>query len=86
MNNEKKSINLAGDEDLLKKKWTNINLSDQAVAALIAGFQKCLLEQSDIVPILREFVFARHMDTNELHILNPPTNIKLDAAESGDDE
>ena len=81
MDDKKNSIDLTGDEDLLKTKWSNISLSDQGVAALISGFQKCLLEQTDIVPMLRGFVFARHMDTNELHVLNPPTNIKVENEE-----
>jgi len=52
--------------------WNGIVLSDQAIATLMAALQKGLFEQSDIVPILKDLKWARHMDTNELHVLNPP--------------
>jgi hypothetical protein len=46
------------------------NLSDQALGALMMALQKSLLEQSDIVPMLKDFEFVSTMDG--LKILNPP--------------
>ena len=44
--------------------------SDQALGALMMALQKSLMEQSDIVPVLKEFQF---IDTEAgLEILNPP--------------
>ena len=45
-------------------------LSDQALGALMMALQKSLLEQSDIVPVLKDFQFV---DTEGgLEVLNPP--------------
>lgn len=45
-------------------------LSDQALGALMMALQKSLLEQSDIVPVLKDFKF---IDTEGgLQVLNPP--------------
>ena len=45
-------------------------LSDQALGALMMALQKSLMEQSDIVPVLKEFQL---IDTESgLEILNPP--------------
>jgi len=47
-----------------------LQLSDQALGALMLALQKSLLEQSDIVPVLKGFEFV---DTVVgLEILNPP--------------
>ena len=47
-----------------------MNLSDQALNALMTSLQKCLMEQSDIVPVLKNFEFV---DTEDgLWIKNPP--------------
>ena len=35
-----------------------MNLSDQAVGAVMMALQKSLLEQSDIVPVLKGFDFV----------------------------
>ena len=56
-----------------QEDWSGVVLSEQAVSTLMVALQKCLLEQSDIVPILKDLKWARHMDTNELHVLNPPS-------------
>ena len=45
-------------------------LSDQALAALMMALQKSLMEQSDIVPVLKGFQFV-NAETG-LEILNPP--------------
>lgn len=58
-----------------------MKLSNQAMGALMLALQKCLMEQSDITEILKEFDFALvGEDQNELVILNPPT-VKVDAEE-----
>lgn len=53
-----------------------MKLSNQALGALMLALQKSLLEQSDIVPILKGFNF-KVGDKNELFVMNPPT-FKID--------
>ena len=48
-----------------------MKLSDQAMGALMMVLQKCLMEQSDIVPMLKELDFVK--DGDELSVENPPT-------------
>ena len=48
-----------------------MRLSDQALGAVMMALQKSLLEQSDIVPVLKEFNFV--LDGEELSVANPPT-------------
>jgi len=48
----------------------DMHLSDQALGALMMALQKSLLEQSDIVPVLKGFNF-RLSDTG-LMVMNPP--------------
>tara|TARA_R110000803_G_scaffold200270_1_gene264580 strand:- start:1718 stop:1909 length:192 start_codon:yes stop_codon:yes gene_type:complete len=45
-------------------------LSDQALGALMMALQKSLMEQTDIVPLLKGFQFV-NTDTG-LDIMNPP--------------
>mgnify|MGYP001371141254 CR=1 FL=1 len=53
-----------------------MKLSNQAIGTLMMALQKCLLEQTDIVPILEELDFQ--MDKSEnLSVLNPP-NFQID--------
>jgi len=53
-----------------------MKLSNQAMGALMMALQKSLLEQTDIVPILKDFNFQ--VDEDEcLKVLNPPS-FKLD--------
>jgi len=47
-----------------------MKLSDQAMGALMMALQKSLMEQSDIVPVLREFEF-KNSDSGLL-VMNPP--------------
>ncbi len=47
------------------------NLSDEALGAVMMALQKSLLEQSDIVPVLKGFNFKVNED-NELLVMNPP--------------
>tara|TARA_R110000824_G_scaffold254086_1_gene443096 strand:+ start:237 stop:431 length:195 start_codon:yes stop_codon:yes gene_type:complete len=55
-----------------------MKLSDQALGALMLALQKSLLEQSDIVPVLKNFDFVTSEEgQSELMITNPPT-VKFD--------
>ena len=56
-----------------------MRLSDQAVTALMMALQKSLLEQTDIVPVLKSFDFQKSSETKrwgtksgELEVANPP--------------
>ncbi len=48
-----------------------MKLSNQAIGAIMMALQKSLLEQSDIVPVLKNMNFAE-MDNGELLVENPP--------------
>ena len=48
-----------------------MNLSDQALGAVMMALQKSLMEQSDIVPVLKGFNFVED-DSGALAVLNPP--------------
>ena len=57
-----------------------MKLSNQAMGAIMMALQKSLLEQTDIVPVLRSFEFSKAPNTNrwgtkggELMVTNPPT-------------
>ena len=57
-----------------------MKLSDQAIAAVMMALQKSLLEQTDIVPVLKSFQFNKTSDTKrwgtksgELEVANVPT-------------
>ena len=54
----------------------NMHLSDQAVGALMMALQRSLLEQSDIVPVLKNMDFVP--TTEGLIVKNPPL-VKFDA-------
>ena len=56
-----------------------LKLSDEALGALMMALQRSLMEQSDIVPILKGFNF-RVNENKELFIMNPPI-LKLDEEE-----
>jgi|TARA_Y100000593_G_scaffold91717_1_gene181339 hypothetical protein len=47
-----------------------MNLSDQALGALMLALQKSLMEQSDIVPVLQGFRFR--LSEDGLVVMNPP--------------
>ena len=53
-----------------------MKLSDQAVGAVMMALQKSLLEQSDIVPVIKGFEFVPAVDQEgdeaELFVKNPP--------------
>ena len=69
----------------LKKttKENKMNLSDQAIGAVMMALQKSLLEQSDIVPTLKEFEF-KNSDTG-LMVMNP-TIVKFDTEQVSEDQ
>ena len=48
-----------------------LKLSNEALGALMMALQKSLLEQSDIVPVLKEFKFKVN-EEKELFVMNPP--------------
>jgi len=56
-----------------------MKLSDQALGAVMMALQKSLLEQTDIVPVLKGFDFV--LDGEELTVTNPPT-FKVDEDQS----
>ena len=56
-----------------------MKLSNQAIGALMMALQKSLIEQSDIVPVLKGFDFKVD-DKKELYVMNPPI-FKIDEDE-----
>ena len=57
-----------------------MKLSDQALQAIMMALQKSLLEQTDIVPVLRSMEFTKDEETKrwgtkngELVVTNPPS-------------
>ncbi len=70
-----------------------MKLSNQAIGALMMALQKSLLEQTDIVPVLRDMEFEKTADTKrwgtksgELQVKNPPTVRVSQDASSGTTE
>ena len=61
---------------------SEMNLSDQALGALMMALQRSLMEQSDIVPVLQGFRFK--LSEKGLVVMNPPL-VKL-GAEADDEE
>lgn len=67
-----------------------MKLSDQALAAIMMALQKSLLEQTDIVPVLKSMDFVKCEDTKrwgtkagELNVSNPPS-FKMNFSEQED--
>ena len=48
-------------------------LSQQAMAAVMVALQKSLMEQTDIVPVLKGFNFV--LEGEELVVTNPPQSL-----------
>ena len=48
-----------------------LKLSDEALGAVMLALQRSLMEQSDIVPVLKDFNFKVN-EKNELFVMNPP--------------
>ena len=56
-----------------------MKLSNQAMGAIMMALQKSLIEQSDIVPVLKSFNFTTSDPRqSELIVTNPP-NFKVDS-------
>ena len=62
---------------------TELQLSDQAVGALMMALQKSLMEQSDIVPVIKGFKIRNSEDG--LMVMNPPL-VKLGNKEPEEDD
>tara|TARA_R110002126_G_scaffold154928_1_gene301968 strand:+ start:347 stop:556 length:210 start_codon:yes stop_codon:yes gene_type:complete len=58
-----------------------MKFSNQATTTLLMTLQKCLLEETDIVDILKEWEIKE--ENGELFVLNPPI-IKIDNPETTD--
>ena len=56
-----------------------LKLSDEALGAVMMALQKSLMEQSDIVPVLKGFNFKVN-ENSELFVMNPPI-LKLQEGE-----
>ena len=61
---------------------SEMNLSDQAMGALMMALQRSLMEQSDIVPVLQGFRFK--LSEQGLVVLNPPI-VKLEEGDEDDE-
>jgi len=55
-----------------------MQLSNQAVGAIMLALQKSLMEQSDIVPVLREFNL---IDSDEGVVVTNPPVVSMDEIE-----
>jgi hypothetical protein len=56
-----------------------MKLSDQAVGAVMMALQKCLMEQIDVVPILKEMdLEAKDVQGNEELVVNNPPVVQAD--------
>lgn len=55
-----------------------MRLSDQALSCVMVALQKSLMEQSDIVPVLKGF--EMEIIGEELVVKNPPTQISVEQA------
>ena len=58
----------------MKEQEKDMFLSDQALGAVMMALQKSLMEQSDIVPVLKGF--KMRISEDGLMVMNPPM-IKL---------
>ena len=67
-----------------------MKLSNQAMGAVMMALQKCIMEQSDIVEILKNFDFELGTDEQDgdtqLFVKNPPTVSAPDVEVSETDE
>jgi hypothetical protein len=59
----------------MSEEEKNMHLSDQAMGALMMALQRSLLEQSDIIPVLKGFKLK--LSEGGLMVMNPPT-VKID--------
>lgn len=56
-----------------------MKLSNQALSCVMVALQKSLMEQTDIVPVLKGF--DMELDGEELIVKNPPTSINAKVVE-----
>ena len=63
-----------------KDNNSNLHLSDQALGAVMMALQKSLMDQSDIVPVLKGMKFR--LSETGLVVLNPPVVRATPAAAS----
>lgn len=61
---------------------TEFHFSDQALGAVMMALQKSLMEQSDIVPVLKGFRFR--LSDQGLMVMNPPV-VKLEESSFGEE-
>jgi len=67
-----------------KNTTKDMHMSAQAMGALMMALQKSLLEQSDIVPVLKNFKFR--LSEEGLVVLNPPlVKLQEDSEENEED-
>lgn len=55
-----------------------MKLSDQALTCVMVALQKSLMEQSDIVPLLKGMDMVEQ--NGELVVTNPPASMSMNAA------
>jgi hypothetical protein len=55
-----------------------MHLSNQAIGAVMMALQKSLMEQSDIVPVFKEFVFK---ESEEGLVVENPPMVQFDVEE-----
>ena len=71
----------------MSKDKKNMFMNDQAVGAVMMALQKSLMEQTDIVPVLKNFDFVlTGSDQSELIVTNPPTFKVGDTTDSTDEQ
>ena len=56
-----------------------MKMSNQMLSAIMISLQKSLMEQTDIVPLLKSF--EMELDGEELVVKNPPTSINAKVVE-----
>tara|TARA_R100001082_G_C4362486_1_gene160082 strand:- start:1722 stop:1925 length:204 start_codon:yes stop_codon:yes gene_type:complete len=59
-----------------------LKLSDEALGAIMLALQKSLMDQTDIVPVLKGFNFKTN-EEKELFVMNPPV-LKFDNTTEGE--
>ena len=59
-----------------------MQLSNQALGAVMLALQKSLMEQTDIVPVLQDFVFT---DSDDGLVVENPPILELDSTTEQDD-
>lgn len=52
-----------------------MKLSDQALTCIMVALQKSIMEQADIVPVLKSFDMKQEND--EIYVLNPPKSLTM---------